>query len=189
VVPTQSLDYLTLFPSSIGQPFVSTLNSFDGAVVANAAIIQKGIGDSVSAFVTHATDLILDTNGFFGAPGNPGELTFSSVVPCRVADTRNGTAGPIRSGDTREFVVAGNCGVPATAKAFVLNVTAVPNGPLAYLTLWPTGSGRPDVSTLNSFLGRVVANAAIVPSGVNGNVSVFAANETHVVLDINGYFQ
>jgi hypothetical protein len=56
------------------------------------------------------------------------------------------------------------------------------------VTLWPTGQGQPYVSTLNSVDGSVVANAAIVPAGTNGSVSVFADGTTDVILDINGYF-
>jgi len=34
----------------------------------------------------------------------------------------------------------------------------------------------------------VVANAAIVPAGADGTISVFVTGRTHVILDINGYF-
>jgi hypothetical protein len=74
------------------------------------------------------------------------------------------------------------------AAAYSLNVTVVPEGPLYYLTTWPTGSSQPTVSTLNSFDGRVVANAAIVPAGTNGAISVYVTDPTQVILDINGYF-
>ena len=36
--------------------------------------------------------------------------------------------------------------------------------------------------------GRIKSNAAIVPAGTGGAVSVFASNTTDVILDINGYF-
>ena len=41
---------------------------------------------------------------------------------------------------------------------------------------------------MNSLDGRVKANAAIVPAGVSGAVSVYVTNTTDVVLDIDGYF-
>src|SRR5262249_37193529 len=63
-----------------------------------------------------------------------------------------------------------------------------PNGALGYLTIWPTGVAQPVVSTLNSFLGTVVANAAIVPAGTGGSVNVFVFNNTDFILDINGYY-
>ena len=77
---------------------------------------------------------------------------------------------------------------PTTAAAYSVNVAVVPQGSLAYLTAWPAGSAQPLVSTLNSFDGSVVANAAIVPAGADGAISVFVTGRTDVVLDINGYF-
>ena len=78
--------------------------------------------------------------------------------------------------------------IPSTAAAYSLNVTVVPHGPLGYLTLWPTGEDQPLVSTMNSFDGRFKANAAIVPAGYQGAVSMYASNTADVVLDIDGYF-
>jgi hypothetical protein len=43
------------------------------------------------------------------------------------------------------------------------------------------------VSTLNSG-GQITSNAAIVPSGANGAVSVYSTNDTDIVIDVNGYF-
>jgi hypothetical protein len=65
VVPNGALFFLTLWPSGQAQPLVSTLNSFDGAVAANAAIVPAGAGGSDSVYVTNHTDLILDVNGYF----------------------------------------------------------------------------------------------------------------------------
>src|SRR5262249_47366966 len=70
VVPGGPLPFLTLWPSSQPQPLVSTLNSLDGRVVANAAIVPAGATGAVSAFAAGATDLVLDTNGYFGTTGN-----------------------------------------------------------------------------------------------------------------------
>jgi parallel beta-helix repeat protein len=123
----------------------------------------------------------------------PTPLFFVSVTPCRVVDTRNpdGPFGgpPIQGGTERDFAIPqGGCNIPATAIAYALNVTAVPGGPLGYLTMWPTGPTQPVASTLNSVDGRVKANAALTEAGNYGSVSVFASNKTDVVIDINGYF-
>jgi len=193
VVPAGHLSYLTTWPTGQPQPLVSTLNSFTGKVVANAALVPSGAGGAISVFVTDLTDVVLDANGYFAAGGNTGALSFYPVAPCRVADTRN-AAGPfggpsLAAGGTRSFPVpASTCSIPATAQAYSLNVTVVPAGPLSYLTAWPTGTSQPLVSTLNSFDGSIVANAAIVPAGTSGAVSVFVTNPTDVVLDVNGYF-
>jgi hypothetical protein len=131
-------------------------------------------------------------DGFFAAVSYPQPLRFIPMTPCRLADTRNPTGpfgGPtVAGGTSRDFAIpAGACGVPATAQAYSLNVAVVPAGLLGYLTIWPTGQTKPFVSTLNSD-GRVKSNAAIVPAGTDGAISVFASNTTDLVLDINGYF-
>jgi len=122
----------------------------------------------------------------------PSALQFLPVVPCRIADTRNSIGafgGPeLDAGATRTFdIPQSDCGIPSTAVAYSLNVTAVPNVSLGYLTIWPAGGNQPYVSTLNSD-GRVKANAAIVPAATSGGVSIFASDATQVILDIDGYF-
>jgi hypothetical protein len=194
VVPKEPLGFLTVWPTGTPQPFVSTLNSSDGRIKANAAIVPAGPGGAISVFATNATELVIDIGGYFIEPQlNPQGLVFYPLTPCRVVDTRNvngSLGGPvIGAGTSRSFpVLASNCGVPANAQAYSLNATVVPSGSLGFLTLWPTGSAQPFVSTLNALTGAVVANAAIVPAGSNGSVSAFVTNQTHLVLDINGYF-
>jgi hypothetical protein len=56
------------------------------------------------------------------------------------------------------------------------------------MTAWPTGQTRPVVSTLNDIPGTIIANAALVPAGTGGNVSVYPTNDTDLIIDINGYF-
>jgi hypothetical protein len=82
-----------------------------------------------------------------------------------------------------------SCGIPASAAAYSLNFTAVPHGPLTYLTAWPEGQSQPLASVLNAPTGTVLANAALIPAGSpNGGVSVYASDDTDVIIDINGYF-
>ena len=76
----------------------------------------------------------------------------------------------------------------ATKGRHRVEANRLPGGPLSYLTIWGAGWAQPNVSTLNSLDGVVVANAAIVPAGANGAISVYVTNQTHVILDINGYF-
>jgi len=140
--------------------------------------------------------VILDINGYFAPPGNPEAESLYTVTPCRVVDTRTfgltGLFGPpsMAAGETRTFTIpSGACAnIPATAQAYSFNVTVVPPGPLIYLTAWPAGEAQPFVSTLNSFQGTVVANAAIVPAGAGGAVSFFVTDATNLIVDINAYF-
>ena len=194
VVPTGPLGYLTLWPTGQTQPFVSTLNSVDGRVKSNAAIVLAGTGGSISIYAaTSTTDVILDINGYFVPVTDPTALAFYPVTPCRIADTRNpagALGGPsMAASQSRTFpVLSSACNLPATARAYSLNFAAVPSGPLGFLTAWPTGQPKPFVATLNAPTGTVVGNAAIVPAGTNGAIDLFASAATDVVIDVNGYF-
>jgi hypothetical protein len=196
VVPsTGTLGYLTIWPAGQPQPVVSTMNSVDGRVKANAAIVPAGNNGAVSIYVTDTTNVIVDVNGYF-APPTGSTLAFYPLPPCRVADTRNSNFPPglgppsLAAGQDRQFPIlnATSCDIPSSAAAYSLNFTVVPSGSLGYLTVWPTGQNRPTVSTLNDLLGRVIANAAIVVAGTGSKVSAYATNNTDLVIDINGYF-
>jgi uncharacterized repeat protein (TIGR03803 family) len=198
VVPHGPLGYLTIWPEGEIQPFVSTMNSPDGRIKANAAIVPAG-NNAVSVYVTDTTDVILDIDGYFTAPGT-GTLQFYPVTPCRVVDTRQGSQQPQGLGppslgnmETRQLpILATTCpGLPAQQVAYSLNVTVVPSPagqPEGYISLWPSDQPQPVVSTLNNPTATVVANAAIVPAAPDGSIKVFAYNSTDLLIDINGFF-
>ena len=133
-------------------------------------------------------------SGFLATPAGQTSLLYP-MIPCRVVDTRNpnGDFGgpPITGGTSRSFTIpSGPCGqIPSFATAYSLNVTLVPisGERVRYLTIWPTGQSQPVVSTMNSD-GRVKANAAIVPAGTDGAVSVYVTDTTNVIIDIDGFF-
>ncbi len=194
VVPHVGLGYLTIWPAGLAQPTISTMNSLDGRIKANAAIVPAGASGAISAFASNTTDLVLDIDGYF-EPASGQTLQFYSLKPCRVLDTRKtdgDLGGPyLQSGQERDFpVLESNCQIPNTAKAYSMNFTAVPyNGELmGYLTVWAQGSSKPMVSTLNNLTATIVANAAIVPAGTGGGIAVYPSGNTQLVADIDGYF-
>jgi len=201
VVPRGRLGYLTLWPTGVDQPYVSTINSPDGRVKANAAVVPAGYQGAVSVYATDTTDVILDIDGYFATPGSQ-TLQFYPLAPCRVVDTRQtnfppGLGAPsFGSMDSRRLPVLANSpclqNLPNHPQAYSFNVTVVPNPSgtrLNYLTIWPSDQNQPVVSTLNNPTATVVANAAIVPAAQNnGDVSVFTYNRTDVIIDVNGYF-
>jgi hypothetical protein len=192
-VPPGPLDYLTAWPTGETQPYVSTLNALQGQIAANAAIVPAGTNGAISVYASDASNVVIDINGYFGPPGGTGALHFYPVTPCRLADTRNATGtfgGPsLRAASTRTFPIpSSSYGLPATAQAYSFNMTVVPPGSLLYLSTWPAGQTQPVVSTLNDLQGQVIANAAIVPAGASGGISMFVSDPTNVIIDINGYF-
>jgi hypothetical protein len=192
-VPSGPLGFLTLWPAGTTQPLVSTLNNLTGTVVANAAVLRSGTGGAFNAYVTDASHLIADLNGYFAPPGSPGALAFYPTTPCRVFDTRNAAGplgGPAMARDSsRSFTVSASaCGIPSTAQAYVTNATVVPSGVFGFLTLWPEGQARPTVSVLNAVDGALTSNAAIVQAGPGGVIQAYTSDATHLLLDISGYF-
>ncbi len=175
------------------------------AILPADAPLTNGVGTFSASLVTAGNTTLAADDLLFssvdGSSGNivispPSGLRFVTVPPCRVADTRDSTKpagfGPpsLAAAATRSFTIPdGPCtGIPANAQAYSLNVTVVPQGELGYVTVWPTGQNRPLASTLNSVDGEIVANAAIVPAGTTGAISLYATNNTDLVLDMNGYF-
>jgi DNA-binding beta-propeller fold protein YncE len=199
LVPSNGpVGYLTIWPDSLLQPVVSTMNS-DGRVKANAAIVSAGLNGAVDVYVANTANVILDIDGYFG-PASSSTLQFYPLTPCRIADTRQtnfpqGLGAPsLMAQQQRSFPLlnATSCfqQVPSgvTVAAYSLNFTAVPQGPLGYLTVWPDGETQPLVSTLNAPTGVVTANAAIVPAGNAGAIDAYAYNNTDLIIDIDGYF-
>jgi uncharacterized repeat protein (TIGR03803 family) len=194
------VSYLTIWPAGGTQPVVSTMNSLDGRVKANAAIVPAGASGAVSVYVTNTTNVVLDIDGYF-APATQSTLAFYPLPPCRVADTRSihypqGLGAPqLSAGVARDFPMLSSTCIPTnvTPAAYSLNFTAVPyphqGDPLGYLELWPTGQQPLNpVSTLNNPTGTNVANAAIVPAGTHGEITAYANDDTNLLIDINGYF-
>jgi hypothetical protein len=167
---------------------VSTLNNPTGTNVANAAIVPAGTHGEITAYANDDTDLLIDINGYFAAPGQAG-LSLYPLTPCRVFDSRKVGSGQPFSGLLNPPVnfPNGGCAVPTAAQAYVTNATVVPPPTLAYLTLWPDGQNQPAVSTLNAPDGWITSNMAIVPTS-NGSIDAYAAGLTQLILDISSYF-
>jgi hypothetical protein len=201
VVPKGSLRWLTVSPSnsSVDPNGVSTLNAYDGRTKANAVIVPANTSDNnraISVFAKDGTDVIIDINGYYVPESTPSSLAFYPLPPCRAVDTRDGArvsglgTPTMQAGETRSFSLqASGCSLPSSAQAYALNFTAVPKtNKLAYLTVWPTGQGQPVVSTLNATTGAVTANAAIVPAGSSGQISVYSTDPADLIVDVSGYY-
>jgi hypothetical protein len=212
VIPHGPLGHLTIWPLTYAQPVVSTLNSDDGEVKANAALVEGGPSFSYynpetvippfgafNVYASDTTDLVIDVTGYFTV--NAAASVYVPVTPCRVVDTRtsNGSFGApaLVAGQQRSFLLADSpCDLAADMTAISMNVTAVPidGGPVGYVTVWGTpqdgATQTPPTSTLNAPTGAVTANASIVTinQGTYGSVSVYASNDTNLVLDVTGYF-
>lgn len=126
---------------------------------------------------------------------------FQGLTPARLLDTRSGAGistidgqflggGQVGAGGTLNLTVTDRGGVPASGvSAVALNVTATEGTLPSFITVYPTGSGRPTASNLNTSANQTIANMVIVPVGTNGQVSLFnLAGNVHLVADVLGYF-
>lgn len=79
--------------------------------------------------------------------------------------------------------------VPADASSVVLNLTVTDTTAPSYLTVWPAGGSRPEVSNLNWTANETVSNLAIVQVGAAGQVTFYNdAGQAAVIADLEGYF-
>ncbi|HMF07946.1 MAG TPA: tail fiber domain-containing protein [Thermoanaerobaculia bacterium] len=122
-------------------------------------------------------------------------LPFVGLTPCRIIDTRGngftGQFGPpaLSAASPRSFSLTDQCGIPFGAAAVSLNVTVTNTQGPGFIVLYPEGSPRPVVSTLNYVAGQTVANAAVVPLGPLDGLSVVAGvSGTDLIIDTNGYY-
>ena len=130
-----------------------------------------------------------------GEPGPPATDLYT-LSPCRVVDTRlpSGPTGgaPLVCGVEQVFTLAGgSCGVPGTARAVAANVAAVGPSKQGYMNAYPSGAYPPLTSVVNYNTAVTRANNAVIPLNGAGQVAVRCAptGTSHVVIDVNGYFQ
>ena len=143
--------------------------------------------------------LTLGLAGHVAAQPTPGQELIP-LPPCRVADTRGngftGGYGPpaLIGGASRDFVIAGQCGVPSTATAVSFNFTVVDTtAPSGFLTVYPAGGAVPIAALLQFGPGQseVVSDSANVLLGPGGVISVYASNTggtADLVINVYGYF-
>ena len=198
--------YLTAYPQGTAAPTASNLNFAAGETVPNRVIVPVSVTGQVSFVANQATDVLVDVSGWFSTAGGSGDSFVPASAPVRICDTRpgdpsglfgpeaqcDGAAGvgePVGAGSTLTVHVAGLAGVPADAKAVVVNVTAVQPSTKTYLTVFPSGT-PPLVSDLNPSPGTVEPNLVVATVSAGGTFTVFNfAGSVNVVVDVAGWYQ
>ncbi len=149
------------------------------------------LAGTVDVTVTAPGGTIVADNAFTYAGNN-----FFTVQPCRLADTRDApgpSGGPeLAANATREFPVAGLCGIPSSATSVAVNLAVVAPSNAGDLRAFPAGGTAPLASSINFRAGVVRANNAVVPLGAGGEISIqcdMPSGGTHFFVDVYGYFQ
>lgn len=129
----------------------------------------------------------------FQPPVPDAGVDFYTLAPCRAIDTRaTGYTPALKARSQRTFTVAGRCGVPATAKAIAVNVTALNPTAQGHLRIAPSGAAASSSSVINFRPGVTTANNALLALSDAGSLSVYcgmAFGATHLLLDVVGYFE
>ncbi len=109
-------------------------------------------------------------------------------MPARLLDTRTGAgapAGVVAADATVELTVTGTHGVPATASAVVVNVTAVDPTHDGYVTVYPCDAPRPNASNLNLRAATTTPNLVIAKTSATGTICLYSSAPTHLLADLN----
>jgi hypothetical protein len=198
--------YLTAYPAGGSVPLASNMDFPEHALLSNRAIVVLSSSGGMNLVANVEADVIVDVSGYFDSSG----ASYTAMSPVRIADTRCGenpepsycgteqlphsnagfeTLGP---GQVIAISVSGVSGVPITATAAVLNVTATDTTASSYLTAYPAGTAsRPMASDLNWFAGSTVPNLVVVGLGNSGGGGVDVFNYdggSGVVVDLEGYY-
>jgi hypothetical protein len=162
----------------------------------NEALMRPYIHDDGRGAALHADDRAA-VAVLYSLPPPPTD--FFTLAPCRLLDTRDPDGdygGPaLQAGQSRTFAVAGRCGIPSTAIALSINVTAVAPSGNGNLVLFPADQLQPNASTLNVSAGPTRANNTflLLSSTLERAFTVvpaLSANGTvHLLVDVNGYFE
>lgn len=182
------IGYVTAYPNAQPMPNASNLNLNPGQTRANLSVVKVGADGKIRLAVMESdADLVVDVYGYYGSKG--GATT--AIDPIRIVDSRFGLGTPKQifgPQETRNVLVAGVGGVPANAKAVMINVTAVQTDSWGWLTVWPAGGSQPNSSNLNWVGGTIVPNMAMVAVGANGQISIYNdMGHAQVLVDVFAY--
>ena len=135
-----------------------------------------GAGQAITSIGQHAAQV--------GAAG----AALSPVTPCRLFDGRQTPdVGRVDTGTWR-LPVTGRCGVPATAQAVAVSLVATDTTAAGFVSVYPEGSTRPDVSNLNYDRGNTVANSAVVKLSDTGSIDIYTSAVANIIVDVTGVF-
>ncbi|MEK7832776.1 MAG: putative Ig domain-containing protein, partial [Acidobacteriota bacterium] len=180
-------------------PYTFTLDS--GSLPANVLLSGGTISGTpnatgVSNFTIKATDNngCMQTRSYTVVISGTGLMFYPLATPVRLLDTRSGESGcftpgaQIPGGTSLTQVARNTCGIPATAKAVVGNITTVNSGG-GYLTIYPSDAGQPVVANSNYLPNEVLNNVFTVGLGnADGAFKIYVTTNADVVVDITGYY-
>jgi sortase (surface protein transpeptidase) len=181
--------YVTVFPGATGLPNSSNINADGpGRTIANLVHVKIGTDGAANVYRSGSMDLIVDLVGVYvpvTAPSQDGRLVTLPGGALRVLDTRS--TRPVNATETTSVSVSA-AGIPTTASAVVVNLTAV-NGNPGFWSAFPANQGFSGTSSLNlDTWPQTRAGQAIVNLVGTNRFNVYSEAGGHLLVDVVGYF-
>ena len=157
-------------------------------LVAGGLVAGAVAGNAFTTLAQPAPSAVLDS-----------QSTFVEMTPCRLVDTRaksvDNTAvvqdeGALGKETKRTYTAAGKCGIPSNATSLSVNLAAITPTSDTFMTLWDTGSDRPNSSAVNPEAAlSVTGNTTNVALSSSGKFDIYNnAGQVHYAIDVLGYY-
>jgi parallel beta-helix repeat protein len=174
-------------------PTASSLNFTPGVNRGNELVASLDSSGDICIFTSADIDLTVDVVAYI-----PAGTSFSSVTPARLFDSRPGETSvdgqaarttKLAANQEVTLSITGRAGIPATAKAAIINITAVAADGRGFITAHPCVNPRPLASSLNYVPGINGGNEIIASLDSNGDICLFTSATTHLTVDVVGYLE
>jgi hypothetical protein len=176
---------VVVYPCADGSAPTSNLNFAPGQTVANLVVTKVDRNGDICLRTAVRAALVVDVLGWLGPQG--GDKALQGTSPIRLLDTRI-APGQMAAGQTLALQVTGPGRAPVGAIGAVLNLTSTNTPAAGYITAWPCEEAQPFASNMNPLPGRQIANATMVKLDSAGQVCLYSAMPTDLVVDLNGWF-
>ncbi|MDX3657618.1 hypothetical protein PV646_09915 [Streptomyces sp. ID05-26A] len=176
--------YIRVSPVNYNVPNISNLNLVTGETRANQVTVPVAADQKIYLFNNvGTTHLIADVAGYYTRDTTGAR--FATTPPTRVIDTRQTSAvGPGASIDVSLAAL-----LPSSARSVTFNLTGTEPTASTHVTAHPTGSPRPDASSLNLSPGQTSPNLVTVSLGTDRKVTLYNnLGNTHLIVDVVGYY-
>jgi len=162
----------------------------------------KASGVTITSFGISRQRIDVDQAlAFYSGPADGSSYT--SLVPCRIVDTRK-AGGKIPATGVRHYKVwgsdgeiggqggTGDCGIPPDAAAVVLNITSDQPSKAGLFKVFPFSASEPNASSVNFQAGTTIANSTTTPicqPNCQFDISVSSSAAAHLIVDVAGYMR
>ena len=171
--------YVAVTSNPTTTPLSSTINFPTGDTRANNVTVPLSATGTLSAVFKAGAGkkvhVIFDVTGYFLA--DDSGATFTTLVPTRALDTRNGTglSGDFLTDVHRTLPVAGlvpGLGIPDGATAITGNLAIVSPSKAGYAAVTKDPTDTPTTATINFPAGAIRANGVFAPLDADGAISI-----------------